>query len=288
MKLLIFTVLILVEISALGQVQVLKPYENLPKTPDAAVFDKIEINTQVNELGVSGVSIPIGMLVTNEIQIPIILKNSNTGIKVTDIETPVGLGWVLDVGGIITRTINGIPDEIGWLNESVNLNNGCLNQDYRRAFYEKQKDSSSDIYRYQLNDKSGYFYFDKYGKLFKVFSSDGFIISPIRENDILIGFYIIDENGVKYKFSSSESSYRRPIGYLPDLNGVGSRASTAWKITEIETLLGDNILFDYEPLVIITPIYSDSYSYTEYTIKDNNTGIETPKSLTHIYQYVGI
>lgn len=286
MKLLVIAAFALIGLRAHGQVQVLKPYENLPKTPDAAVFDKIETNTQINELGVSCVTIPIGSLNTKEANIPITLRYSNTGIKVSDIETTIGLGWVLDVEGVVTRTINGIPDEVGWLNECVNLTDRCLNQDSLRAFYEKRRDSSSDIYHYQLNGKSGYFYFDSSRKVCKTFSSDGFIISPISKNNALLGFYIIDENGLKYKFSSPESTFRRSIGSLPDLSGVSSYAPTAWKITEIETLLGDNIIFEYETLLVKTPLYSNSYSFTEQTTIDATWGMKNEIPVGKISQYV--
>ncbi|MBN2891013.1 MAG: hypothetical protein JXL97_04025 [Bacteroidales bacterium] len=70
------------------------------------VKDDVDLYT-----GRISVSYPIFDLSTNNISLPITLDYSSSGLKVNDISSWVGIGWNLNAGGVISRNMNGIPDE---------------------------------------------------------------------------------------------------------------------------------------------------------------------------------
>lgn len=62
--------------------------------------------------GTVNISIPIYTVTQNDIQVPVSLSYHGGGIKVTDECGLVGLGWTLNVGGVISRIVRGFPDEL--------------------------------------------------------------------------------------------------------------------------------------------------------------------------------
>jgi YD repeat-containing protein len=83
----------------------------IPPSPEASAFTKYG-NTEVSlYTGTPEINIPLATITGREIKLPINLSYDATGIKVSQIATWVGLGWNLDVGGVITRQVNGLPDD---------------------------------------------------------------------------------------------------------------------------------------------------------------------------------
>jgi hypothetical protein len=64
--------------------------------------------------GTLNITIPIHTLKVNGFELPISLDYHTGGIKVNQLASSVGLGWVLNTGGILTRTVKGdATDEDG-------------------------------------------------------------------------------------------------------------------------------------------------------------------------------
>jgi hypothetical protein len=61
--------------------------------------------------GQEQITIPLYTVADNNINLPIFLSYHGGGIKVEEVESWVGLGWALNAGGVITRTVRGLPDE---------------------------------------------------------------------------------------------------------------------------------------------------------------------------------
>jgi len=49
---------------------------------------------------------------SGRITVPIGLSYHGSGIKVDEIASRTGIGWVLNTGGVVTRTVKGYADEI--------------------------------------------------------------------------------------------------------------------------------------------------------------------------------
>jgi hypothetical protein len=82
-----------------------------PQSPVTAAFTRygdipVDLST-----GVPAISVPVYTLSSHGINVPISLSYHASGIKVRDIASPVGLGWTLNAGGIIARSVFGQADE---------------------------------------------------------------------------------------------------------------------------------------------------------------------------------
>jgi hypothetical protein len=93
------------------QVPNMEDLVKIPASPEAQAFTKYG-NTPVNLFtGSPEINIPIASLKGREIDVPVSLTYDASGIKVEQIATWVGLGWNLNVGGMVTRQTNGNPDD---------------------------------------------------------------------------------------------------------------------------------------------------------------------------------
>src|SRR6185503_15830491 len=72
--------------------------------------------------GVPDISIPIFTAKGHTLELPITLRYHASGIRVEEIGGWAGIGWSLDAGGAITRTVRGLADE---------STNGYLHTGYR-------------------------------------------------------------------------------------------------------------------------------------------------------------
>ncbi|TKC02812.1 DUF5977 domain-containing protein [Pedobacter frigoris] len=83
----------------------------VPKSPNAEMADKF-IDVPVNLAnGIPEISIPLYTVKGKSLSVPLVLRYHGGGIKTSDRSTWVGLGWDLQTGGTISRTVRSNPDE---------------------------------------------------------------------------------------------------------------------------------------------------------------------------------
>ncbi|TRX62665.1 hypothetical protein FNH22_00800 [Fulvivirga sp. M361] len=89
------------------------PYQNVtPPSPSVVSLGKFVDQPVSPYTGTPEINIPIYELKAGSISVPISLSYHASGIKVEDIASWVGAGWALNAGGMITRTIRGLDDEL--------------------------------------------------------------------------------------------------------------------------------------------------------------------------------
>jgi uncharacterized repeat protein (TIGR02543 family) len=90
----------------------LKTYSNVfPPSPTEAALGKYGSFPVSLYTGTPNISIPLFEIRNKNLSVPISLSYHASGIKVEERAGWVGLGWSLNAGGIITRTVVGKPDE---------------------------------------------------------------------------------------------------------------------------------------------------------------------------------
>lgn len=181
-------------------------------SPDAygmMKYGAIPVNESV---GLADVTVPLYAISQHGFTMPVSLSYRGGGFRVDESASRIGLGWILNAGGVITRTVRGIPDETPvtgytdlypWLAVSRGLPDIFHVMD---SIYKGLEDGEPDLWHFSFNGRSGAFYIDP---------SDGRALC-MPHQDLLItrGTYynksnsirIIDEDGVQYFFTEQEST----------------------------------------------------------------------------------
>ncbi len=197
--------------------------------------------------GVPNINVPIYTARSRKLEVPISISYHASGIKVGDVASVVGLGWVLNAGGLVAKSIISQPDPGGYgplswsTADAFNSARNSVSQtippgytspidwqnfgslvDYEAAF----KDWASDRYTFQLPDgESGVFRYDFHtGQLIKLPYSPVKIEKVVGTymgfSNIVTSIKITDAKGIAYLFQ------------LPAGGQVGT-AITNWDLVSI-------------------------------------------------------
>lgn len=166
--------------------------------------------------------------------------NSGNGLRVNDVSSNIGQGWNLATGGVISRIQVGEPDDqkpyfqgsseswqdtkkypAGYLYNTHDISLGVsssINQypifKAKNTIYKQHNevaaDTEMDRFAFQFNGRSGIFILEKNGNTGVCLENSRIRIWFVRnesnasQNQIrttITGFYIMDENGLVYKFT---------------------------------------------------------------------------------------
>ena len=155
--------------------------------------------------GIPNISIPLHVAQTERLSVPISISYNASGIRAADLATCVGAGWSLNAGGIISRSVVGIPDEKndggrkGILHYDEEVNNPSLSQ-----IANGDRDIEPDMFSFSFNGRGGKFIIDRdIAKIVQIPYSD---LKIIPTDNTLKEFTILDENGTRYIFGSNSDS----------------------------------------------------------------------------------
>lgn len=242
----------------------------IPPSPDAAALGKYA-NTPVGlYTGTPNINIPVYTAQQGSLSLPISLSYMATGIKVNEVSSWVGLGWALNAGGVVSRSVVGKVDLSGfWSNTVKSFSQIDIVNDfvYLKGVADNIYDAESDYYFYNFNGRSGKF----------VYKQNGSVANPqlIPEVPIKIaytaGFQITDEFGVLYKFGYAEQgTVYQPVMY---------NYESAYYLTEMVSADGvDHIYFNY----LADNTYTETNASFTETIGEQCTGMPTPSSGYHV------
>ncbi len=248
-----------------------------PPSPNAASIGKYEEIPVGLYTGIPQVSVPMFNIKSKRLSLAVGLSYHAGGVKVEDKASNVGLGWSLQAGGIITRSMRGRPDEelgVGFFSGSYPTNQVGTNAAYAKQAADGLIDTQPDIFYFNFGGYSGKFFFDQSGKIYSGFLNK-FVVKPsIGANPRSGGWSILTEDGTEYIFEHTEEETVRNIctngsGVSLTVNNIGSYTS-AWYLTKIISPdHTDEITFEYGGLSSEV-IYKTLGSETKY-IKDSDT-----------------
>ena len=222
--------------------------EVIPPSPRAAAFNQYGEIPVGHTSGIPDISIPLYTLAEGDLEVPIVLRYHYNGLKPGDGNlTNVGLGWTLQVGGNINRSVRGEPDDLvqkapGTMSDFLTKNEENLSDFLHLDSIGKGLyDSKYDLFTYRMNDRHGNFVLEDKGS--GVFEAHNFPYTPIKITPNTAGvagyyyqfdgFELIDERGTAYQFGfgqtstvntvSNPSMYSRSDWYLNEItasNGI--------------------------------------------------------------------
>lgn len=263
----------------------------IPQAPDAQAVARA-IDIPVNKYtGIPDISIPLYEIKVGPVTVPISLSYHAGGILASQEATEVGLGWSLNAGGMITRTVKCADD---FLEHSTN--GGLCSQgyfDYQQDWNENLgtlsdyvdygngyliKDTEPDVYYFHTSSASGKMWFDH--------QRNPHYVDPSLTVKVSIGFgnilELTDAQGVRYIFSKKEEtrSFVTNTGYgvntqsggydITVLSGFSNWSETthhtsSWKLSTIVTPQNDSVRFEYEEEYFQLPIQESSFKSSYYT-----------------------
>lgn len=227
----------------------------VPPSPEAAALARYGEYPVGHTTGVPKIEIPLYDIQLGDYHLPISISYHASGIRVDDVASTVGLGWVLNAGGVVTRTIHGAPDlRYRLMAESDTLCHSFERVDsllYKAGasgdgeFFEQlmdiltngvkaEFDVESDRYCYNFAGKSGVFRYSHEKDDFVQLDYTPMYIYYFRGDSAT--FYILDTDGMVYVFSDQE--------YVGLADDEGTTEISSWYLSEVQTPNG-NIQFQY-------------------------------------------
>ena len=237
----------------------------LPPSPEASALAKyadVPINLYT---GAPLITIPLYDVRERDLQVPVFLSYHGSGHKVEDEAPRVGLGWALNAGGLVTRSIRGLPDEYGpggFLHQAAiagNVGKYLTGTDEERfqAFDAMARGclcAEPDVYYFNFASYSGKFQFDWDGSI-HIASATKLRITPIGlnpSNDSFIqGWEIITPDGIRWVFDVKETTSSRfdALGILqnPCVAIVDKKEPPhTWHLAEVSSpFTNSSVRFEY-------------------------------------------
>lgn len=246
-------------------------------SPTAASLGKYGDIPVSYHTGIPEISVPIYTVRSGSLKLPISLSYHASGLKVLEPAGWVGAGWSLNAGGMISRTVMGMPDDRGFSTSNVwngyytdygfenYLNNsgagyGGTPDDV--AFSRGNKDGEPDLYFFNFGGYSGKFYFNDDRTPIIVPEQD-FRIQPFfQSGQGFTGFIVTTPDGARYYFGQvGNTGTVNPIEATNPFtvqNGPANTtaAASSWFLNKILSADGmDSITLSYA---------AETYSY--YTL----------------------
>ncbi|MEM1121854.1 MAG: hypothetical protein AAGJ18_15490 [Bacteroidota bacterium] len=263
--------------------------------PNAASLGKygdVPINYSV---GLPNISVPLETVADGPIGVPISLSYHPSGIRVSEMASWVGLGWSLNAGGMISRTVLGIPDLSvnGYFNSggdvSTDPNDVC-------NIGTGNLDGEPDVFNFNFPGYSGKFFFGSNQEIYVISEETDLKIGyEFSGNTDFAAFTITTPDGTRYFFG--KDPYTQVTAY--EQMQAGNNATNwrnSWMLLRIESFDAKNtIQLSYTPE---TYNYKSPAScrYVNAAGPHETTGVSCPGSngdnlilgfkYNHIIQYV--
>lgn len=264
------------------------PYLVSP-TPEAAAFLQRGVYSASVSTGLPDITFPIYEIRTQELSLPIALSYLSGGIRVTDESGSVGLGWMLDAGGVVNRFVQDLPDQADpALPTAEAIRSGNDYASLSRLFPITgggfcKTDKVRDRYEYSFNGHHGTFYLPRGNEVLQV---------PYTENRIdristadgasCKGFIITTADGVSYHFQEPERVKAVSIVFdaVSRVTYATSEEQTydaCWYLSKITSVNHtDSIVFSY---------LTDSNRYKDYSVKHVCTELKQHLAPTASWSY---
>jgi hypothetical protein len=240
----------------------------LPPAPNASAITRYGDATVNKNSGTPNISIPLFTVKGIKLSTGISLGYSSNGIKVDEIASRVGMGWAINAGGVITRTLRGQADELNarhYPYTTIGFNWGTHN--YMKRIAESQNaygnsggfDAEPDLFNFSFDGYSGSFAFDGNGFI-QVNKSGIKIEKDFTSNPSIWNFKLTTPDGNNYLFGGTSA-----VEKTKRTNSCGKNYNTylptAWYLKEIQHLNGEKIIFNY---TAHTYSYDNGVSQTMY------------------------
>lgn len=235
----------------------------IPPSPTAASLGEFGAHPVNASNGLPSINVPLLEVRGSQISVPISLGYHGGGQKVTSTASWVGLGWSLNAGGVITRTVLG-NDDLGpkgikqMYTAGLSLDGATfdpynipsdrllLNQLLTGGYT-----ANPDMFSFNFMGYSGQFYIDPTTTIpevhfFSYQDLDFEIVMGLNAQSIsdIVKFIVKDGSGTIYEFADAEFTKQVAVGCSPNASGTGLDFNSSWQLSKISTPT-EEINFNY-------------------------------------------
>ena len=255
-KAVFYGLLLFVSLHGMGQANpnnFQKMVDFLPPAPNASAIIKYDALSINKNNGSPSISIPIFTVKGNKLSANISIGYSSTGLKVDEIASRVGMGWSLNAGGVVTRTVRGVPDE--WNTRitpySDPIQQNCGNYSFMSRVASSLScnsqgcngwDAEPDLFNFSMNGQSGSFVYDGNGNPVLIPSEKYKIQKNLGGS--AWDFIITDNAGIEYYFGGTGA-----IEKTKRLSNCGKNfdayIANTWYLVKIKHPNGETINLTY-------------------------------------------
>ena len=248
--------------------------EVLPPAPTAAalaLYGEVPVSLYT---GIPNISIPLCAVNAGRLSVPLSLSYQGGGYQVDAVASWVGLGWSLNAGGVVTRTVHGIEDDHAskgyWATGVREAHVLSSPTDYQgaveaQAFYyylrdaaQGNRDGQPDQFNFNIGGYSGRFYIERTasGALApRLVPHQDIKIELVRSGTLLQGLVLPTPDGVRYLFGgiglNGVTCVEKSKTHIAGINCARDYdlpIITSWYLRKIESPDGqDSINLLYEP-----------------------------------------
>jgi len=236
----------------------------MPPSPEVAALGKYGDVPVGHFTGVPNISIPLVTLQGKSLNIPVSLSYHAGGIRVNEIASRVGLGWNLNVGGMVSRSVRGLPDDYvtGYLHTN-NTVEEFIGDIGTTAMVEHMQEASqgyidyeSDVYNFNFLGYSGKFYYNQTGDIL-IHPAADFRIEEVFDGDgvKIKGWKITVTDGTMFYFGLAADKQKSAADFAESMSISGSSLPetllamkgyiSAWHLVEIVSNTGERVQFNY-------------------------------------------
>ncbi|HOY19142.1 MAG TPA: DUF6443 domain-containing protein [Haliscomenobacter sp.] len=255
----------------------------LPPSPTAAAFAKYVDHPVNHHTGTPSISIPLCELSGRGVSVPVSLSYHAGGVKVDEVASNVGLGWSLNAGGVVTRTVMGKADEgpNGFLQKGASVPYPTVTTTTLQEFATGNWDAQPDVFNFNFGGYSGKFVFDASGNRRIIPHQDLKIDYTLCTgcayplNGQIISIIITTPDGVKYTFGTTAAiEYSKTTSNGCKIRNYDDPIITAWYLKTIfNPRTDDQITFNYATNQVTYDLnYSETYQYPASTGQPSGCG----------------
>lgn len=245
----LITFFLMVAFAAAAQSDPQESLATIPPSPGAMSMMKLAAIPVSQYTGTAQVSVPLWQLSGRGISIPVDLLYQASGIKVQDVSGPVGLGWTLNAGGLITRVVRGRPDGLVYNCDQID--------DYLSAV-SRNCDPEADMFFYSFLGRTGRMYLTENGTPATMPYQDLSITPGVGAQSTDGVWKMKDERGYVYYFGETNDSREESVAKDFSVQPTDRSYVATWhlsKITSPEGFVVATFVYESGPDLAI-PYYS--------------------------------
>ncbi|PWU02603.1 MAG: hypothetical protein C5B52_05125 [Bacteroidetes bacterium] len=260
-------------IVSLGQSQTTPPYKYLGNytqpAPNVGALGKYADYPVSYYTGTPNISIPLYNLQDGAAKLSVSLSYHASGIRVSELASWVGLGWALNAGGMIARTVRGGPDEgiaapggspSGYYQDSgirkmpmlnyPNSSGVMVNLTPQFEYFKQQlsagkMDTEPDLFTFNFNGYTGKFVFDE-SRTPRMITEEDVKISVAYDGSNFTSWLITTPDGTRYYFGENNMHEVTAVTSNQTTTDFNTQKPSSWFLTRIiYPNTKDTVYFNY-------------------------------------------